>query len=47
MQVMYQRCARIDVHLRFLVMCLSIVEEGQRRQEIRTFHNPTGCATRW
>jgi transposase len=41
MQVMYQRCAGIDVHLRFLVVCLSIVEAGQRRKEIRTFRNET------
>jgi transposase len=41
MQVMYQRCAGIDVHLRFLVVCLSIVETDQRRQEIRTFRNET------
>lgn len=37
MQVMYQRCAGIDVHLRFLVVCLIIVEAGQRRKEIRSF----------
>jgi transposase len=41
MEVMYQRCAGIDVHLRFLVVCLSIVEAGQRRKEIRTFRNET------
>lgn len=41
MQVMYQRCAGIDVHLRFLVVCLSIVEAGQRRKEIRSFRNET------
>jgi transposase len=41
MQVMYQRCAGIDVHLRFLVVCLSIIEAGQRRKEIRTFRNET------
>lgn len=41
MQVMYQRCAGIDVHLRFLVVCLSIIESGQRRKEIRTFRNET------
>jgi transposase len=41
MQVMYQRCAGIDVHLRFLVVCLSIIEAGQRRKEIRTFPNET------
>src|SRR3989442_11220052 len=41
MQVMYQRCAGIDVHLRFLVVCLTIIEAGQRRKEIRTFRNET------
>jgi hypothetical protein len=41
MQVMYQRCAGIDVHLRFVVVCLSIIEAGQRRKEIRTFRNET------
>ena len=41
MQVMYQRCAGIDVHLRFLVVCLSIIEAGQRYKEIRTFRNET------
>lgn len=41
MQVLYQRCAGIDVHLRFLVVCLSIVESGQRRKEIRSFRNET------
>ena len=41
MQVMYQRCAGIDVHLRFLVVCLIIIEAGQRRKELRTFRNET------
>ncbi len=41
MQIMYQRCAGIDVHLRFLVVCLSIIEAGQQRKEIRTFRNET------
>lgn len=41
MQVMYQRCAGIDVHLRFLVVCLIIIEAEQRRKEIRTFRNET------
>ena len=41
MQVMYQRCAGIDVHLRFLVVCLTIIEAGERRKEIRTFPNET------
>jgi transposase len=41
MQVMYQRCAGIDVHQRFLVVCLIILEAGQRRKEIRTFRTET------
>ena len=41
MQVMYQRCAGINVHLRFLVVCLSIIKAEQRRKEIHTFHNET------
>jgi transposase len=41
MQVIYQRCAGIDVHLRFLVVCLSIVEAGVGRKEIRSFRNET------
>jgi len=41
MQLMYQRCAGIDVHQRFLVVCLIIIEAGQRRKEIRTFRHET------
>jgi transposase len=41
MEVVYQRCAGVDVHQRFLVVCLSIVEGGQRRKEIRSFNNET------
>jgi transposase len=41
MQVMYQRCAGIDVHQRFLVVCLIILEAEQRRKEIRTFRTET------
>ncbi len=37
MQVMSERCAGIDVHQRFLVVCLSRVEAGQRQKEIRSF----------
>src|SRR5215470_14196819 len=41
MEVMAQRCAGIDVHLRFLVVFLSRIEAGQRHTEIRTFGNET------
>jgi transposase len=41
LEVMYERCAGIDVHQRFLVVCLILVEAGKRRQEIRTFRNET------
>ena len=40
-EVMYPRCAGIDVHQRFLVVCLSCIEGGQRHKEIRTFRNDT------
>lgn len=41
MEVMTHRCAGIDVHLRFLVVCLNRIEAGQRHKEIRTFRNET------
>ncbi len=41
MEVLYARCCGLDVHQRFVVACLSIIEAGQRRREIRTF----GCTT--
>src|SRR5260370_31199255 len=41
MEVVYQRCAGIDVHQRFLVVCLIRIEGGQRRKEIRSFRNET------
>jgi hypothetical protein len=41
MEVVYQRCAGVDVHQRFLVVCLSSVEGGRRRKEIRSFSNET------
>jgi len=41
LEVMYERCAGIDVHQRFVVVCLILVEGGKRRQEIRTFRNET------
>jgi hypothetical protein len=41
MHVLYQRCAGIDVHQRFLVVCLSIIEAGQQRKEVRTFRTET------
>jgi transposase len=40
-EVLYPRCAGIDVHQRFLVVCLSRIEAGKRRREIRTFRNET------
>lgn len=35
MEVVYPRCSGFDVHKRFVVACLSIVEQGQRRKELR------------
>src|SRR6266699_2492907 len=35
MEVVYPRCSGLDVHKRFVVACLSIVEKGQRHKELR------------
>jgi transposase len=40
-EVMYQRCAGVDVHLHFLVVCLLVTEGGKRHKKIRTFENET------
>jgi hypothetical protein len=37
MEVLYARCGGFDVHQRFVVACLSVIEEGQRCKETRTF----------
>ncbi len=39
-EVLYHRCAGIDVHQRFVVVCLSIIEAGKRRCAV-----PIMCAT--
>jgi transposase len=41
LEVMYERCAGIDVHQRFLVVCLILVEAGKRHHYVRTFRNET------
>jgi transposase len=41
MEVVYHRCAGVDVHQRFLVVCLSGIEAGKRHKEIRSFRNET------
>lgn len=42
MEVLYSRCSGIDVHERFVVVCLSRVEHGQRTKELRRFGTMTG-----
>jgi hypothetical protein len=38
MEVLYPRCSGLDVHKRFVVACLSIVEaNGRRYKELRQF----------
>src|SRR5215472_9144356 len=38
MEVLYPRCSGLDVHKRFVVACLSLVEaNGQRHKELRQF----------
>ena len=41
MEVVYQRCSGVDVHQRFLVVCLSSIEVGKRHKTIRSFRNET------
>jgi len=42
MEVLYPRCSGIDVHKRFLVACLSIVQtNGQRHKDLRQFSTMT------
>jgi len=36
MEVLYTRCEELDMHQRFMVACLSVIEAGQRRNGIRT-----------
>lgn len=41
MEVVYPRCSGLDVHKRFVVASLSIIEKGQRRKELRQFSTMT------
>jgi transposase len=41
MEVLYERCCGLDVHRNTVVACLSIIEAGQRRKEIRSFRTVT------
>ena len=41
MEVLYARCCGLDVHQRLVVACLSLVEAGLRRKEVRTFGTTT------
>jgi transposase len=42
MEVLYPRCSGLDVHKRFVVACLSLVEaNGQRHKELRQFGTVT------
>jgi transposase len=41
MEVVYERCCGLDVHRNTVVACVSIIEAGQRRKEIRTFRTIT------
>jgi transposase len=41
MEVVYERCCGLDVHRNTVVACVSIIEAGQRRKEIRTFRTVT------
>lgn len=41
MEVLYARCCGLDVHRNMIVACVSIIEAGQRRKEVRTFRSVT------
>lgn len=41
MEVVYQRCCGLDVHKKMVVACLSIISDGERQKEIRTFSTMT------
>lgn len=41
MEVVYSRCSGFDVHKRFVVSCLSVIEKGQRHKELRQFSTMT------
>ncbi len=42
MEVLYPRCSGLDVHKRFLIACLSVVQaDGERRKELRRFSTMT------
>jgi len=42
MEVLYERCCGIDVHERFVIVCLSQITQGQRSKELRRFGTTTG-----
>ena len=41
MEVVYQRCAGLDVHKETVVVCLEIREGGKLQKDIRTFRTMT------
>ena len=42
MEVLYPRCSGLDIHKRFLVACLSLVQtNGHRHKELRQFSTMT------
>jgi transposase len=41
MEVIYPRCSGMDVHKRFVVACLSVIEQRQRHKELRQFSTMT------
>ena len=45
MEVLYPRCCGLDVHQECVVACLSILESGQRRKEVREFATHTADLT--
>ena len=42
MEVLFRRCAGLDVHRDTVVACRRIVEDGKVSDEVRTFGTTTG-----
>ena len=41
MEVIYPRCAGLDVHKKTVVACVRIAVDGAVKQEVRTFETTT------
>ena len=48
MEVLYERCAGLDVHKQTVVACvLTSTAKGKASQEVETFGTRSGASSRW